>query len=130
MISPLHQYVFAGGPSTIEACYDNRYRQAQDDPSDRKNYDSCERFRDDNNGKNPYFVFGPIGSVQAEQGYSFDVNCVSTECIKLKVRLMCDVENELIPSYLDCRTILGCIDLEEQIKMYCAGGYSLTIVKT
>jgi hypothetical protein len=67
-------------------------------------------------------VISSIGSVQAEQqGYSFDANCVSTECIKLKVRLMCDNENELIPSYLDCRTILSCVDLEEQIKMYCAG---------
>lgn len=73
--------------------------------------------------------FAPIGLVQAEQGYSFDAKCVSTECVKLKVRLMCDNENELIRSYLDCRTILSCIDLEEQIKMYCAGGYSLTIVK-
>jgi hypothetical protein len=46
MISPIYQYVFAGGPSTIGACYDNGYRQGQDDPFDIGNYDSCERFRD------------------------------------------------------------------------------------
>jgi hypothetical protein len=57
MISPLHQFVFAGGPSTIETCYDNGYRQGQDDPFDRGDYDSCERFRDDNNGENPYEGF-------------------------------------------------------------------------
>lgn len=61
-------------------------------------------------------VNSSIGSVQAKQGYSFDANCVSTECIKLKVRLMCDNdnENELIPNYLNCRTILSCIDPGEQ----------------
>jgi hypothetical protein len=46
---------FAGGPSTNEACYDNAYRQGQDDPFDRGNYDSCERFRGDYDGKNPYY---------------------------------------------------------------------------
>jgi hypothetical protein len=75
-------------------------------------------------------VISSIGSVQAEQGYSFDANCVSTECINLKVRLMCDNENEneLIPSYLDCRTILSCIRRTNQDVL--CGGATLTIVKT
>jgi hypothetical protein len=66
-VSPLHQYTFTRGLSTIEACYDNGYGQGQDEPFDRGNYDSCEKFRDDNNGKNPYFVFASIESVQAEK---------------------------------------------------------------
>ena len=72
VIFPLNQYVFAGGPSTIEACYDNGYRQGQDDPFDRGNYDSCERFRSDNDGKNPYYE-GFIDGCRSVEGNTEEI---------------------------------------------------------
>jgi hypothetical protein len=69
-----------------------------------------------------------IGSEQAEDGYSFNANCVGTECIKLKVRLMCESGEH--PRYMDCPTILACLEIQEQVMIKCAGGYSRTIVKT
>jgi hypothetical protein len=72
MISLMHQYAFGGGPSTIEACYNNGYRQGQDDPFDGGNYDSCERFRDDNNGKNPYYE-GFIDGCKSVEGNTEEI---------------------------------------------------------
>lgn len=48
-------YAYAGGPDDPEACYDNGYEQGRDSPFRSGNYDSCERFRDDYDGKNPYY---------------------------------------------------------------------------
>lgn len=47
----------------IELCHDIHFlihsarieNAGQDDPFDRGNYDPCERFRDEYNGKNPYY---------------------------------------------------------------------------
>jgi hypothetical protein len=72
MISPLHQYVSAGGSSTIEACYNNGYRQGQDDPFDGGNYDSCEKFRESNEGKNPYYE-GFIDGCKSVEGNTEEI---------------------------------------------------------
>lgn len=71
LISSLHQYAYAGGPSTIEACYDNGYSQSQDDPFDR-NYDPCERFHDINDGKNAYYE-GFIDGCKSVEGNTEEI---------------------------------------------------------
>jgi hypothetical protein len=48
-------YAYAGGRDDSEACYDLGYDQGRDKPFQRGNYDSCERFREDYDGKNPYY---------------------------------------------------------------------------
>ena len=85
--------------------------------------------------KLPSFVFASIGSVQAEHEHSFYFslqpdNCVSIDCVKEKIRLSCDKEPVERPVYIYCYNILRCLELSEQITMFCAGGYSQTIVKT
>ena|ERR687892_2035599 len=63
------------------------------------------------------FSLHSIGSVQAELRYPFDANCVGTECIKLKIELM--YESCEHAHYLDCLTILACLEIQEQINEMC-----------
>jgi hypothetical protein len=54
-------------------------------------------------------------------------NCVDIDCLKQKLERICKEGKEgTAPSYLDCESILRCIDAEEQeIMQECARSYSL-----
>jgi hypothetical protein len=55
VVAKLPTSAYAGGPDTSDNCYDLGYNQGQDKPFQRENYDSCERFRDEYYGNNPYY---------------------------------------------------------------------------
>jgi hypothetical protein len=51
-------------------------------------------------------------SAFAEPSISASSNCVDINCLKEKLRLICETDPK--PDYLDCQNILRCIDAEEQ----------------
>jgi hypothetical protein len=48
-------------------------------------------------------------------------NCVDIDCLKEKLRLLCETDPKL--DYLYCQNILKCMDAGEQEIMRCAKGY-------
>jgi hypothetical protein len=64
------QYVFAGGPSDAESCYDNGYRHGMDKPFEVNTNKMCERFSDD--GKNPYYE-GFIDGCKSVEGNTEEI---------------------------------------------------------
>lgn len=61
--------------------------------------------------------------IQAKQEHSFYLtgdNCVSVDCVKEKIRYLCETGQQ--PRWIDCIVIQHCLDLEKQQSMYCAGG--------
>jgi hypothetical protein len=61
--------------------------------------------------------------IQTKQEHSFSLtgdNCVSVDCVKVKIRYLCETGQQ--PRWIDCIVIQHCLDLEKQQSMYCAGG--------
>lgn len=54
---------------------------------------------------------------------AFTSNCVDIECLKEKLRLMCETDPKL--EYLDYENILRCIDAREPELMKCIKGIQL-----
>lgn len=75
-LSLLIPNVYAGGPDTAEACYD----QGREKPFQRGNYDACDRFRNAfgdereayDGGKNPYYE-GFIDGCKSVEGNTEEV---------------------------------------------------------
>lgn len=56
--------------------------------------------------------------------------CWTMECVKEQLIQSCSVEFEQQPEYIDCSTILSCINMTELQSDYCAGsGYPVPALR-